>query len=57
MPKLTLQMWMNSASRDTESKNVFETILKNLEHFLKDKNVAEAEKEMACSVLEGHNFY
>jgi hypothetical protein len=46
-------MWMTSATRDIESKNAFETILKNVATFLKDASLNDATKEIVCSALEG----
>ena len=49
----SFQMWMTSATRDIESKNAFETILKNVATFLKDASLNDATKEIVCSALEG----
>ncbi len=48
-------MWMSSASRDLESRTIFETILKKVEDFLKSKSVSDADKEMVAAALEGEN--
>ena len=55
--RLNFQMWMSSASRDLESRSVFETILTNIANFLKSKAVAEADKEMVSTILEGWHLF
>jgi hypothetical protein len=44
---------MNSATRDIESRDTFEVILKHISDFLKDSAFQDAAKEIVCSVLEG----
>ena len=44
---------MNSATRDIESRDTFEMILKHISDFLKDSSFQDAAKEIVCSVLEG----
>ena len=50
---LNFQIWMNSATRDIESRDTFEMILKHISDFLKDSSFQDAAKEIVCSVLEG----
>jgi hypothetical protein len=44
---------MSSATRDIESRDTFEMILKHISDFLKDSSFQDAAKEIVCSVLEG----
>jgi hypothetical protein len=52
----SVQMWLSSASRDVESKNVLAAIFADLATFLRDGSIDDKDKQGAAAALEGDTF-